>query len=109
MLHGVKEDRSPKGVSTGSRVQRRAGIERRQLQKAFLEHLYHRTVISLGGDLELLSCIVSSGAYRPSLKQLVEPQLDRFIDLFHDRWYYDHRKTTSTIKGQANFEMYDGQ
>ena len=63
----------------------RLGIERRQLQRAFLEFLYHRTVISMGGDMELLTCDLNTRGKKPSLKDVVTPQLDKFIDLFHDR------------------------
>ena len=88
---------------------KRKGIERRQLQRAFLEYLYHRTVISLGGNIELLSCVLSTRGKKPSLKDVVGPHLDQFINLFHDRWYRDHKQSKSEVKGHGIFEMYDGQ
>lgn len=90
-------------------TKKRVGIERRQLQRAFLEYLYHRTVVSMGGSIDLLACILTSGGVKPSLKDIVSPHLDKFIDLFHDRWYLDHKKSHSEVPGHGIFEMYDGQ
>ena len=87
----------------------RVGFERRQLQRAFLQYIYHRTVISMGGGMELLSCNLSASSRKPSLNDVVEPHLDNFIHLFHDRWYLDHKKSPSKVPGHGIFEMYDGQ
>ena len=48
----------------------RVGIERRQLQRAFLQYLYHRTVISMGGSMQLLSCSLLTSRRKPSLNEL---------------------------------------
>ena len=87
----------------------RKGIERRQLQRAFLEFLYHRSVISMGGSIDLLSCILSPKGKKPLLKDVVSLHLDEFIKLFHDRWYLKHKQAKSDVKGHGIFEMYDGQ
>ena len=87
----------------------RVGIERRQLQRGYLQYLYHRTVISMGGSMELLSCNLPTSKRKPSLEDVVKPQLDNFIHLFHDRWYRDHKKSSSSVPGHGIFEMYDGQ
>ena len=84
LLHG--EGLSEGGIGRQQRHRSiRKGIERRQLQRALLEFLYHRTVISMGGKLELLSCVLDHQGKKPSLKDIVSPHLDDFINLFHDR------------------------
>ena len=87
---------------------KRVGIQRKQLQRAFLEFMYHRTILSLGGRMDLLSCELPSGGKKPSLNDVVCPNLDKFIDLFHARWYKEHKKSKSDVLGHGTFEMYDG-
>ena len=53
----------------------RVGIERRQLQRAYLDYLYHRTIISMGGGVEFLSCSVPSSRRKPTLNEVVSIQL----------------------------------
>ena len=86
----------------------RLGIQRKQLQRALLEYLYHRTVISLGGNTDLLSCRLPPFGRKPDLKDVVFPKLDKFIALFHDRWYLSHKNSQSDVPGHGIFEMYDG-
>ena len=101
--------RSGNEVSSGHPNSMRVGIERRQLQRAFLQYLYHRTVVSLGGSIELLSCRLPATGRKPSLNDIVKPHLDKFIHIFHDRWYRDHKNSISQVPGHGIFEMYDGQ
>ena len=107
LLHGdaIKGLTKDKGETN---LSERSGIERRQLERALLEYLYHRTVVSLGGDIELLACFLPPRGKKPDLKDVVSPNLDKFIALFHDRWYMAHKSLQSDIPGHSNFEMYDG-
>jgi len=70
--------------------------------------MYHRTVISLGGNIDLLTCLLPPLGKKPNLKDVVYPNLDKFVDLFHDRWYKAHKKSNLDDPGHGNFEMYDG-
>ena len=108
LIHAERDASGTGGKGARSHTERK-GIERRQLQRAFLEFLYHRTVISLGGSTELLECSLPPSGKKPSLKDVVTPHLDKFIDLFHDRWYRDHKTSSSEVPGHGIFEMYDGQ
>ena len=78
----------------------RKGIERRQLERAFLEWLYHRTVAELSSDTsELLQCSLGVQKFKPSVQEVVREHLKNFINLYHDRWYRDHKKASSNIPG----------
>ena len=87
----------------------REGMERKQLSRAFLEWLYHKTVIELSASSQLLRCNLQKGSFKPTLGDVVGPNLEKLRNAYHDKWYRDHKQTSSDEATHCIFEMYDGQ
>ena len=99
LLHAPRKKKGKDFLTGGGTQELRVGIERRQLQRVLLEFLYHRTVLDLRGNIDLLSCVLPINGKKPALQFVVSQHLDEFINLFHDKWYLGHRSSPGVVKG----------
>ena len=98
------ESNLPRGGNRNSRK----GLHRKLLGTALLGWLYHKTVIALTNSNELLCCVLKDGSSKPTLTEIVQPQLQLFKNAFHDKWDFDHKRRSIAKSEAGNFELYDG-